>query len=177
MGYHHVALATRDLDATHRFYTEAMGFTLVKAVGRADRRARRLGQARLLRHRRQRPDRRSGTCTTSASPTFDPRISEGLGLPIWVNHIAFDAPTSRTSRRRREHWLDLGIDVVEVDHGFCVSIYATDPNGIAGRVVHRHPAPHRGGPPGRALATWPTRRPELEAPPDAAYSTGAADPR
>ena len=32
MAYHHVALATRDLAATHRFYTEAMGFELVKAV-------------------------------------------------------------------------------------------------------------------------------------------------
>ena len=32
MAFHHVALATRDIDATHRFYTEVMGFTLVKAV-------------------------------------------------------------------------------------------------------------------------------------------------
>jgi catechol 2,3-dioxygenase-like lactoylglutathione lyase family enzyme len=32
MGFHHVALATTDLAATHAFYTEAMGFELVKAV-------------------------------------------------------------------------------------------------------------------------------------------------
>ena len=32
MAFHHVALATTDLDATHRFYTEAMGFTLVRTV-------------------------------------------------------------------------------------------------------------------------------------------------
>ena len=31
MGIHHVALACRDLEATHRFYTEACGFELVKA--------------------------------------------------------------------------------------------------------------------------------------------------
>ena len=29
MGVHHVAYATADLDATHRFYTEVMGFSLV----------------------------------------------------------------------------------------------------------------------------------------------------
>ena len=29
MAFHHLALATTDLAATHRFYTEAMGFTLV----------------------------------------------------------------------------------------------------------------------------------------------------
>jgi catechol 2,3-dioxygenase-like lactoylglutathione lyase family enzyme len=32
MGVHHVAYATADLDATHRFYTEVMGFSLVKTV-------------------------------------------------------------------------------------------------------------------------------------------------
>src|SRR5438552_1465106 len=32
MGFHHVAIATRDLDATHRFYNGVMGFQLAKAV-------------------------------------------------------------------------------------------------------------------------------------------------
>ena len=30
MGIHHMAFATRDAEATHRFYSEAMGFELVK---------------------------------------------------------------------------------------------------------------------------------------------------
>jgi catechol 2,3-dioxygenase-like lactoylglutathione lyase family enzyme len=30
MGFHHLALAVKDIEATHRFYTEAMGFTLAK---------------------------------------------------------------------------------------------------------------------------------------------------
>jgi catechol 2,3-dioxygenase-like lactoylglutathione lyase family enzyme len=30
MGFHHVAVATRNVAATHAFYTEAMGFDLVK---------------------------------------------------------------------------------------------------------------------------------------------------
>jgi catechol 2,3-dioxygenase-like lactoylglutathione lyase family enzyme len=39
MGYHHLALATRDIKATHEFYTAAMGFELVKvAVGPAGKR-------------------------------------------------------------------------------------------------------------------------------------------
>ncbi|MCX6542506.1 MAG: VOC family protein, partial [Actinobacteria bacterium] len=32
MGFHHVALATRDTAATHDFYTNVMGFSLVKVV-------------------------------------------------------------------------------------------------------------------------------------------------
>ena len=30
MPVHHLVIVTTDLDASHRFYTEAMGFTLVK---------------------------------------------------------------------------------------------------------------------------------------------------
>ena len=30
MGIHHLAFAVKDIEATHRFYTEAMGFTLAK---------------------------------------------------------------------------------------------------------------------------------------------------
>ena len=30
MAFHHVAITTKDLDETHRFYTEAMGFELAK---------------------------------------------------------------------------------------------------------------------------------------------------
>ena len=30
MGISHIALAVKDIEATHRFYTEVMGFELVK---------------------------------------------------------------------------------------------------------------------------------------------------
>ncbi|NDH24120.1 MAG: VOC family protein, partial [Actinobacteria bacterium] len=30
MGISHIALAVKDLEATHRFYTDVMGFDLVK---------------------------------------------------------------------------------------------------------------------------------------------------
>ena len=56
-------------------------------------------------------------------------ISTALGLPIWVNHIAFDAPLDELDARR-DRWLDQGHDVMEIDHGFCVSIYTVDPNGV-----------------------------------------------
>jgi hypothetical protein len=62
--------------------------------------------------------------------SFDPAISTGLGLPAWVNHIAFDAPGLEDLERHRRRWQEHGIEVVEIDHGWCRSIYATDPNGI-----------------------------------------------
>ena len=53
-----------------------------------------------------------------------------MGLPPWTNHLAFDAPDPRrprgpqaaVDRARATRWC-------EIDHGWCTSIYAEDPNG------------------------------------------------
>jgi catechol 2,3-dioxygenase-like lactoylglutathione lyase family enzyme len=133
MGFHHVAVATRDLDATHRFYTEAMGFELVKVVAAANPEPRE-GEPPWSRHVFY--DTGNGEMFAvwdihdSALGEFDPAIATGLGLPVWSNHIAFAAESLDDLAARRERWLDNGIDLLEVDHGWCTSIYTTDPNGI-----------------------------------------------
>ncbi len=127
MAFHHVALAARDLDETHRFYTESMGFELVKAVvgptedgGWAKHMFYDTGGDGLLAF---------WELHDETIGEYDPAISTALGLPMWVNHIAFHA-TLDDLPARRERWLDTGHDVVELDHGFCISIYAVDPNGV-----------------------------------------------
>jgi len=62
-------------------------------------------------------------------PDFDPAISTGLGLPTFVNHIAFGAHSLDDLEARKDRWLGHGHDVVRIDHGWCVSIYANDPSG------------------------------------------------
>ncbi len=137
MGFHHVALATKDTAATHAFYTEVMGFDLVKVVAAAT------------------PGDHGGWSKHFFYDTgsdglmafwelHDPKIGEDysaglskpLGLPPWVNHLAFDAPTLADLERHRERWREHGITVAQVDHGFCISIYATDPNGIMVEFCH-----------------------------------------
>jgi catechol 2,3-dioxygenase-like lactoylglutathione lyase family enzyme len=127
MGFHHVAIATRDLDATHRFYSEACGFQLVKvdAVPIAEGWARHLfydtGNGEML------------AVWDLHDPIFDgyqTEISTGLGLPPWANHIAFDAIDRDDLDAKLKRWRDYGLDCVRIDHGWCVSIYADDPNGI-----------------------------------------------
>ena len=175
MAYHHVALATRDLAATHRFYTEAMGFTLVKAVvaptdgpgGWAKHVFYDTGGDGLIAFWDLHDDR---------FEDFDPRISEGLGLPTWVNHLAFDAARPDRSRgppralARHGHRRRGGRPrVLRVD-------LRHRPQRDPRRVVHRHPAAHRGRPRrGARRARRPP--PPSSKPPRCRRSTGVGAPR
>lgn len=129
MPFHHVAIASRDIEATHAFYSEAMGFELVKVeVARAGER----GWAKHLFY-----DTGGGELIAfwdlhdeDLPEDWSPAIATGLGLPRWTNHIAFGASDRTDVESRKKRWLEHGVDVVEIDHGWCLSIYAGDPNGI-----------------------------------------------
>ena len=137
MGFHHVALATRDTAATHDFYTNVMGFSLMKVVasptpGEAGGWSKHFfystagegttpsGDAGMIAfweiHDEQIGDK------------FPVDINTHAGLPWWVNHIAFDAPTLEDLYRHRDRWRKRGHHVLEIDHDFCTSIYIRDPN-------------------------------------------------
>jgi catechol 2,3-dioxygenase-like lactoylglutathione lyase family enzyme len=129
MAFHHVALATRDLRATHAFYTDAMGFDLVRVEAIPTMGG---GWARHAFY-----DTGDGMIAfwdlhgdAEVPDDFSPAISTGLGLPEWVNHLAFTATNRASLDAAIDRWLDTGRDVLEIDHGWCTSIYTTDPNGI-----------------------------------------------
>jgi catechol 2,3-dioxygenase-like lactoylglutathione lyase family enzyme len=129
MGFHHVAVTTRDLKATHEFYTGPMGFSLAKVIvgptgtaGWARHVFYDTGDGRLMAFWDLHDD--------DLPPDHPTAISIGLGLPIWANHIAFDATDRADLDARRCRLLEHGLDVMEIDHGWCHSIYVVDPNGI-----------------------------------------------
>lgn len=129
MGFHHVAIATKDTKANHEFYTNAMGFDLAKIValptptgGWSKHFFYETGRHELIAFWELHDP--------SVDPDFSPAIATGLGLPIWSNHIAFAAKDLDDLAARRDRWLEHGHDVMEADHHFCRSVYTTDPNGI-----------------------------------------------
>jgi catechol 2,3-dioxygenase-like lactoylglutathione lyase family enzyme len=129
MPFHHVAIATRDAKATHEFYTQAMGFMLAKVeVAPA-------GEHGFAKHLFY--DTGGGGLIAfwdfhdaGLPADWSSAISEGLGLPLWANHLAFEARDLDDLAARRKRWLDHGHDVHEIDHIWCTSIYTRDPNGI-----------------------------------------------
>jgi len=136
MGFHHVALATRDTAATHAFYTEVMGFRLAKVV--ASPTPNDTGWSKHFFY-----DTGSKGMIAfweihdpDIGDDYPTDLNKSIGLPWWVNHLAFDAPTREDLVRHRERWREHGHTVLEVDHEWCVSIYIRDPNGIMVEFCH-----------------------------------------
>lgn len=143
MGIHHIAFACRDTAATHRFYTEVMGFRLVK-TNVSPTPGTHGGWSKHFFYDTNvdggdgdGPGRSSDNGMIAFWEIHDDQIGTGYtvdlnaphGLPTWVNHYAFDAPTRADLERHRDRWRRHGHTVVEIDHDFCTSIYITDPNG------------------------------------------------
>ena len=128
MAYHHLAVVTRDMKATDRFYREVMGFDLKKVeVGPTPNG----GWAKHFFYEIE-PDRfiafweLHGEAFAALGETG---LSKAMGLPEWVNHISFYSPTEAHLREKRDMWLAGGHDVMEIDHNWCKSVYTRDPNG------------------------------------------------
>ena len=131
MGVSHIAIAVKDIQATHRFYTEAMGFDLVKTeiVPKQDGFARHVFYST-----GSDTDQLMAFWDLSNVPSageFSTDICRDLGLEVLTNHLAFSADDERDLARRRQRWLDHGLTVMEIDHGWIRSIYTEDPDGIA----------------------------------------------
>ncbi len=128
MPLHHVAYATRDVDATTHFYEDLMGFPLVHTEVQS------FGES-WIRHVFY--DIGGGECIAffefehvGEAEGWTTDVSDGVGLPVWVNHCAFRA-TEEQQETVRQRMSAEGIEpLMEQDHGWCHSLYYLDPNRI-----------------------------------------------
>lgn len=125
---HHVAFACRDLDATNHFYNDVLGLPLVHTeIAERD--------GGTMKHVFY--DLGDGSCLAffwlqgmGEPAPLRTDISTGLGLPVWVNHLAIRATDERVEATR-QRLADEGIAIeMELDHDWCRSTYIVDPNGI-----------------------------------------------
>jgi catechol 2,3-dioxygenase-like lactoylglutathione lyase family enzyme len=127
-GFHHVAFACRDLEATVGFYDGLLGFPLVHTEVQGN-------TEHFMRHIFFELGDGSSLAFFFLNGMGEPEnyktdISTGMGLPIWVNHVAFSADQARYDQIK-ETMTEADIEpVMEVDHDWCHSVYYADPNGI-----------------------------------------------
>ena len=129
MGYHHLALAARDMAAIHNCYEGVMGFELVKAEIGASPQG---GWAKHFFYRMEDDSKFIAFWEMHDFPgvpeDFPTNLSKAAGLPDHINHIAFDVTSMEQLQSFKQRWLDAGLDVTEIDHNWCYSIYTKDPN-------------------------------------------------
>ena len=128
-GIHHLAFATKCTKATYEFYNDRLGMPL----------------ARTENHRKGKGwfkhfffDMGGGQYiaffevnNVGEKEDFRTDINLAVGLPMWVNHIAFNAESEEKyealKARMKERHVPL---LAEVDHDWCKSVYMIDPNGL-----------------------------------------------
>lgn len=132
MSYHHLALAAKDMKATHEFYEGVMGFELVKVevapviTG---------GWGKHFFYRIDGDDSRFiafwelHDTPNSEDYIFD--LNKAAKLPPMTNHYSFAVDSDEELAQWRERWREAGLKVFEIDHNWCKSIYTTDPSGNA----------------------------------------------
>mgnify|MGYP001491443643 CR=1 FL=1 len=129
MSYHHLALATKDMEAIHNFYENILGFLLVKVEIAPINEG---GWAKHFFYRMNKQD----TCFIAfwelhdvpGLENMETNLSKAAGLPDPINHFSFAVESLEELNARCQAWVDAGLDVLEIDHNWCRSIYCRDPN-------------------------------------------------
>ena len=122
-GIHHLAMATRDMDGTIRFWRDLLGMRLVAGLGK--------------------PGYRHYFFAISGNnmiaffewPEVEPVPEKDHGYPVKgpliFDHVSFELETQEDLWILKDQLDAAGFWVSEViDHGFIHSIYSFDPNGI-----------------------------------------------
>ena len=150
-AFQHLALMVRDIEASHRFYTEALGFeqcgqlTTVPGVD--------------FRFYRGAPDRHHDFALVQApDPTPFPPADTAWNMfanKVGINHIAICYP----DRDEFLAWLrilqDLGVEFRQRgNHGMTHSVYVSDPDGNGIEVLYELPEELWMGDVNAALNHW-----------------------
>lgn len=136
-GMHHIGLATHDMEATLDFYENVLGFPAVVCemihpeTGGAIRHAfLDIGNGELFAFME---------CNDiqGVSPDFDAGINRGLGIRGGMFHFAFKVADETELEKKRLELIEKGVEVTDVvDHGWCKSIYFSDPNHLKLEYCH-----------------------------------------
>ena len=132
LALNHLALCTHDPELTHRFYTEAMGFSI--AGIEAD-------DARGNKYKHVFYDAGDGSYLAyydlrafgaKAHMGANTNITEAMGIGAANVHVAWEAKDLAGLESAKARWLAHGLEVMESKHhkDWMHSIYTFDPNGL-----------------------------------------------
>ena len=128
-GLHHLAFATKCSKTTYAFYHEKLGMPLKRTENH------RQGNG-FFKHYFF--DMGRDQCIAffelhgvGEQDNYRTDVSTGLGMPLWVNHVAFDIENEEHFQAMKTRLKEQKVTLLgETDHGWCKSLYLVDPNMI-----------------------------------------------
>src|SRR5579862_7244824 len=141
VGLNHLVINVRNLEESHRFWTETLGFKQVGEVrprpGRAVTPKMRFysgdhGGGRLNHH--------DIALVENRDLPAPPKDWAMFGMPVAVNHIAIALPSREAWLRQLEYLQQKGVAFDRrVEHGMTHSLYIHDPNGYGVELLYELP--------------------------------------
>jgi len=132
-GINHLVINVRDMEESHKFWTEILGF---KQVGQSSRRPMRFYSGD---HGGQMNHHDIALVENPNLPK-PPENWEMFDMPVAINHIAITMP-NREAWLKQLAWLrQSGVKFHRrVNHGMTHSLYISDPNGYGVEVLYELP--------------------------------------
>jgi catechol-2,3-dioxygenase len=132
-GINHLVINVRDIEESHRFWTEVLGF---KQVGQSSRRPMRFYSGDHSGHM----NHHDIALVENPNLPKPPENWEMFGMPVAINHIAITMP-NREAWLKQLAWLrHKGVTFHRrVNHGMTHSLYISDPNGYGVEVLYELP--------------------------------------
>ena len=134
----HLVLTVRDIEATHRFYTEILGFEQCGDLkGDLAKSAMRFYRGTDDTHHSIAFVQAKDPASAPEEPKWEGFFPDGPGL----NHFALAYPSREAFLAQLAHMKAKGVEfVLRVNHGMTHSVYVSDPDGNGVEVLYDLPA-------------------------------------
>ena len=148
-GLSHLVLNVRDLDASHAFYTDVLGFTQCGVLDEGNRVGR-------MQFYRGDPSHHHHIALVQTRDPAEPASQWSMiRTTVGINHIALNYGSGEAFLARVRHIVDLGVEIMQRgNHGMTHSAYVQDPDGNGIEVLYDVPAEAWEGDVNAALNFW-----------------------
>lgn len=141
VGVNHLVINVRDMEESHKFWTEVVG---LKQVGQLKATPQRPNPPNM---RFYSGDRGGGTMNHHDIALVEnrnlpepPKEWSMFGIPMAINHIAITLPNREAWLKQLEYLQAKGVKFNRrVDHGMTHSLYINDPNGYGVELLYELP--------------------------------------
>jgi catechol 2,3-dioxygenase len=139
VGINHLVLNVRDIEESHRFWTEILGF---KQVGELHPRPDRPNPPKMRFYSGDRDGKLNHHDLAFVEvPNMPPPAEWNLGgTGVAINHVAITLPDREAWLKQLAFLQEMGVTFERrVNHGMTHSVYITDPNGYGVEVLYELP--------------------------------------